>query len=93
MEAMFETIADEVRDGSPISTWRRTYRTTESRIVGVLEEVTVRHPGVLVGSYPSFAGGVAEVEVVIKSGDPAALAAAAAWIEPALESATAGSSA
>jgi molybdenum cofactor synthesis domain-containing protein len=93
MEAMFETIADEVRDGSPIGTWRRTYRTTESRIVGVLEEVTVRHPGVLVGSYPSFAGGVAEVEVVIKSGDPAALAAAAAWIEPALESATAGSSA
>jgi molybdenum cofactor synthesis domain-containing protein len=88
MEAMFETIADEVRDGSPIGTWRRTYRTTESRIVEVLEEATDRHPDVLVGSYPSFAGGVAEVEVVIKSGDPAALAAAAAWLEPALASAT-----
>jgi molybdenum cofactor synthesis domain-containing protein len=89
MEAMFETIADEVRDGAPIGTWRRTYRTTESRIVRVLEEVTVRHPGVLVGSYPSFADGVAEVEVVIKSGDPVALAEATAWIEPALESAVA----
>jgi molybdenum cofactor synthesis domain-containing protein len=88
MEAMFETIADEVRDGAPIGTWRRTYRTTESRIVEVLEEVTALHPDVLVGSYPSFAGGVAEVEVVIKSGDPAALAAAAAWLEPALASAT-----
>jgi len=88
MEAMFETIADEVRDGAPIGTWRRTYRTTESRIVEVLEEVTARHPDVLVGSYPSFAGGVAEVEVVIKSGDPAALAAATAWLEPALASAT-----
>jgi molybdenum cofactor synthesis domain-containing protein len=88
MEAMFETIADEVRDGAPIGTWRRTYRTTESRIVEVLEEATHRHPDVLVGSYPSFAGGVAEVEVVIKSGDPAALAAAAAWLEPALASAT-----
>jgi molybdenum cofactor synthesis domain-containing protein len=89
MEPMFETIADEVRDGAPIGTWRRTFRTTESRIVGVLEAVTVRHPGVLVGSYPSFAGGVAEVEVVIKSGDPEALAEATAWIEPALESAVA----
>ena len=59
MEAMFETIAEEMRGGAPIATWRRTYRTTESRIVDVLEEVTARHPGVLVGSYPSFAGGVA----------------------------------
>jgi molybdenum cofactor synthesis domain-containing protein len=92
MEAMFDTIADEVRDGAPIGTWRRTYRTTESRIVDVLVEMTARHPGVLVGSYPTFAGGVAEVEVVVKSGDPGALAAAAAWIEPALERATATSS-
>ncbi len=90
MEAMFETIADEVRGGAPIATWRRTYRTTESRIVDVLEEVTARHPGVRVGSYPSFAGGVAEVEIVIKSGDPGALAAATAWIEPALERAASG---
>ncbi len=88
MEAMFETIAEELRGGAPIATWRRRYRTTESRIVDVLEEMTARHPGVLVGSYPSFTGGVAEVEVVMKSGDPAALAAATAWIEPALESAT-----
>jgi len=92
MEAMFDTIADEVRDGAPIGTWRRTYPTTESRIVGVLEEMTALHPGVLVGSYPSFAGGLAEVEVVVKSGDPAALAAAAAWIEPALERAAGTSS-
>ena len=90
MEAMFETIAEEMPGGAPIATWRRTYRTTESRIVDVLEEVTARHPGVLVGSYPSFAGGVAEVEIVIKSGDPGALAAATAWIEPALERATSG---
>jgi molybdopterin-biosynthesis enzyme MoeA-like protein len=79
-----------MRGGAPIASWRRTYRTTESRIVDVLEEVTVRHPGVLVGSYPSFTGGAAEVEVVIKSGDPGALAAATAWIEPALERATSG---
>jgi molybdenum cofactor synthesis domain-containing protein len=92
MEPMFDTIAGEVRSGAPIGTWRRTYRTTESRIVHVLEEMIASHPGVLVGSYPSFAGGVAEVEVVVKSGDPGALAAAAAWIEPELERAAGTSS-
>ena len=45
MEAMFETFADEMRGGQPIGSWRRTYRTTEGRIVAVLEEVTVRIPG------------------------------------------------
>jgi nicotinamide-nucleotide amidase len=84
MEAMFETIAGEIRSGAPIGSWRRTYRTTESRIARVLEQVVTLHPAVLVGSYPSFAGGVAEVEVVVKSSDPEALAAAAAWLEAAL---------
>ena len=91
MEAMFETIADELRGGSPISTWRRTYRTTEARIVGVLQEMAALHPDVAVGSYPSFDRGVSEVEVVVKSADREALAAAAAWIEPALERATSAS--
>jgi len=85
MEAMFETIAEDVRGGAPIVSWRRTYRTTESRIAGVLVEMAERHPSVLVGSYPSFVGGRGEVEIVVKSGDPEALAAAAAWIEPALD--------
>jgi molybdenum cofactor synthesis domain-containing protein len=88
MEAMFETIADEVRGGAPIATWRRTYLTTEARIAAVLEEMTARHPEVVVGSYPSFDLGVSEVEVVVKSGDRDALAVAAAWLEPALDRAT-----
>jgi molybdenum cofactor synthesis domain-containing protein len=87
MEAMFETIADELRAGAPIEGWRRRYRTTESAIVGVLQATGDRHPGVLVGSYPSFEGGIAEVEVVLKSADSSALAAAVAWIEPELEEA------
>jgi molybdenum cofactor synthesis domain-containing protein len=88
MEAMFETIADELRAGAPIEGWRRRYRTTESAIVGVLQATGDRHPGVLVGSYPSFEGGIAEVEVVLKSADSSALAAAVAWIEPELDEAT-----
>jgi molybdenum cofactor synthesis domain-containing protein len=88
MEAMFETLADEVRSGAPIGCWRRTYRTTESRIVDVLEAMEERHPGVLVGSYPAFYADRSEVEVVVKSADADLLAAAVAWIEPALEEAT-----
>ena len=48
-----------------------------------------RYPGVLVGSYPKFHVDGATVEVVVKSSDPAALEAAVAWIEQALEEATA----
>ena len=88
MEAMFETVAGELATGSPIAAWRRRYRTTESTIVTVLEAMGDRHPGVLVGSYPTFSPDGPEVEVVVKSADAAALADAAAWIEPALEEAT-----
>ena len=53
MEAMFETVAAELGGGSPIGSWRRTYRTTESRIVAVLEAGGERYPAVKVGSYPA----------------------------------------
>jgi molybdenum cofactor synthesis domain-containing protein len=88
MRAMFDTVAGELATGSPIASWRRVYRTTESRIVGVLQAMEERHPEVLVGSYPSFESTGPEVEVVVKSSDPAVLAAAASWIEIALEEAT-----
>jgi molybdenum cofactor synthesis domain-containing protein len=89
MEAMFDSIADELRTERPIVSWRRTYRTTESRIASVLEETCERHPQVAVGSYPSFREHGSEVEVVVKSTDPEALEAATAWLEPALERAIA----
>jgi nicotinamide-nucleotide amidase len=89
MEAMFETVAAELGGGSPIGSWRRTYRTTESRIVAVLETGGERHPTVKVGSYPSFGAEGSAVEVVLKSSDPEALAAATAWFEQALDDLTA----
>jgi molybdenum cofactor synthesis domain-containing protein len=89
MEAMYLSIEPELAGDAPIHAWRRTYRTTESRIVGILREMEARHPGVVVGSYPSFGSDGSRVEVVVKSADAAALAAAAAWIEPALAAATA----
>jgi nicotinamide-nucleotide amidase len=87
MEAMFGTVADELSTESPIVSWRRTYRTAESRIVGVLEAAGEQHPQVLVGSYPAFGPGGSEVEVVVKSSDPAVLAAAVTWIEAGLDAA------
>ena len=88
MQAMFETISDELATGSPIGSWRRRYQTTESRIVSVLQAMAERHPSVLVGSYPSFGATGPEVEVVVKSSDADELAAATAWLAPALEDAT-----
>jgi nicotinamide-nucleotide amidase len=88
MEAMFATVEEELRRPQPIRSWRRRYRTRESTIVGVLEAMGERHPGVLVGSYPTFGEDGAEVEVVVKSSDPEAFVAASTWIEAALDDAT-----
>jgi len=84
METMFVAVAAELGGSDPIGSWRRTYRTTESRIVGVLEAGIERYPGVRVGSYPSFGVEGSKVEVVLKSSDPEALAAAADWFGRAL---------
>jgi molybdenum cofactor synthesis domain-containing protein len=84
MEAMFDTFADELA-GTPIASWRRTYLTIESRIASALEQAVARYPGVLVGSYPRFEPGGSEVDVVLKSRDPGALAAAAGFLETELD--------
>ncbi|MBA3366631.1 MAG: competence/damage-inducible protein A [Actinobacteria bacterium] len=91
MEAMFGLVEPELGRAEPITSWRRIYRTTESRIVRVLQAMGERHPGVLVGSYPSFSPDGSQVEVVVKSNDPAALATATAWIEAELDEVTRGS--
>jgi molybdenum cofactor synthesis domain-containing protein len=87
MEAMYERIEPDLAAERPIGSWRRTYRTRESTIVGVLVESARLHPGVLVGSYPRFVATGPEVDVVLKSSDPDALRAAVAWIEQALDDA------
>lgn len=83
MEAMFESIAEELRQGPPIAAWRRTYRTRESILAPILVELGERHPTVLVGSYPAFHTHGPEVEVVVKASDPRELAAAVSWFQDA----------
>jgi molybdenum cofactor synthesis domain-containing protein len=89
MQAMFEAVCDRFR-GEPIGVWRQSYRTGEGQIVWVLEEATRSHPLVTVGSYPRFHADGPEVDVVLKSLDPVALAAAVAFVEGALEAALLG---
>jgi molybdenum cofactor synthesis domain-containing protein len=85
MEAMFDAVADEFRRGEPIGSWRRTYRTRESTIASLLAETAERWPAVIVGSYPAFMLDGPQVEVVVKSSDADALAAASAWLASAIE--------
>jgi molybdenum cofactor synthesis domain-containing protein len=88
MEAMFEAYAGELAGERPIASWRRVVETRESEIVHLLASATTRWPSVSLGSYPRFDASGPEVEVVLKSADPKALAEAVAWLEPALEAAT-----
>jgi molybdenum cofactor synthesis domain-containing protein len=85
MEAMFDAVAEEFRRGAPIGSWRQTYRTRESRIASLLAEAGERWPAVIVGSYPAFMLDGPQVEVVVKSSDADALAAASAWLASAIE--------
>jgi nicotinamide-nucleotide amidase len=85
MEAMFASVEEEFRRGSPIGAWRRVYRTYESVIASALAEADERWPCVMVGSYPSFGAGGFTVEVVLKSSDAEALEAASAWLASAIE--------
>jgi molybdenum cofactor synthesis domain-containing protein len=80
MEAIFDSVAGRFR-GEPIGTWRRSYRTGEGQIVDVLEEATLLHPAVTVGSYPRFLADGPEVEIVLKSPNSSELARAVEWIE------------
>jgi len=80
MQAMFDRYASELAGDAPIESWRQTYATRESTIAPVLEEATWRWPAVSVGSYPSFDPGGPQVEVVLKSADSEALAAAKSWL-------------
>jgi molybdenum cofactor synthesis domain-containing protein len=85
MKAMFDRYADELRADRPIGSWRRRYQTRESIITPALVEATGRWPAVVVGSYPHFEDTGPEVEVVLKSSDSDALAAARSWLEAELD--------
>jgi molybdenum cofactor synthesis domain-containing protein len=81
MEAMFLHYAEEFRTAAPIEVWRRRERTRESLLADALVHATETWPAVSVGSYPYFTDMGPEVEVVLKSSDPAQLQAAVAFMD------------
>jgi molybdenum cofactor synthesis domain-containing protein len=86
MKLMFDHYADELRGPGRIGSWRRHLTGMSERdIVHVLVEATERWPGVLVGSYPQFTPNGPEVDVVLKSSDPAALEEAVAFMGATLD--------
>jgi molybdenum cofactor synthesis domain-containing protein len=85
MREMFDAVAERFR-GTPIVSRRRTVQATEGQLVGLLEKATADHPAVTVGSYPQFGAAGPEVEIVLKSADPAALEAASLSLGAALDS-------
>ena len=74
--------ADRRRGAAPTARARATSSTCSPG-------ATVRWPQVRIGSYPRFLPDGPEVEIVLKSANPKTLAEAVAWLEPALEEATA----
>jgi molybdenum cofactor synthesis domain-containing protein len=85
MRAMFDSVADRFRRGSPIASWRRRLRARESELAALLAEAGERWPGLRVGSYPSFDPPHPTVEVVLKSRDEQTLADAASWLDERLD--------
>ena len=86
MEAMFASIEEEFRHGSPIESWRRVYRTYESVIVADARR-DAASAGRASSSAPTRASAPAasRSRSSLKSSDVAALAAASAWLESAIE--------
>src|SRR4051812_5500777 len=83
MRACFDAIAERFA-GAPIRSARLAFAGRESDIVGALQACEERFPAVSLGSYPSFEGGQARVELVLKSPDAALLEEARAWLEEAV---------
>jgi molybdenum cofactor synthesis domain-containing protein len=81
--AIFDAAASEL-PLQEIHAWSRTYPTAEHRIAHVLDALVAAHPGVTLGSYPSYAGGHV-VRVELRTREPEPLRAAADWLERAME--------
>jgi nicotinamide-nucleotide amidase len=84
MRACFESISARFR-GDPIQQARLRYALVESDLVSALVAFSARFGDISLGSYPSFDDGAREVELVLKSRDPARLRDAVSWLEEAID--------
>jgi molybdenum cofactor synthesis domain-containing protein len=89
MQAMMEAIASSLARGVPMQSRAVTVLGGEGDIAGPLGEIQSRHPAVIIGSYPFEGQSGFCANLVLRSRDDAALAAALSEVETMAETLTA----
>ncbi|HEX9946443.1 MAG TPA: molybdopterin-binding protein [Allosphingosinicella sp.] len=84
---MLEALSGTIEGGRPLLSATIGCWTPESEVASLLAEVERGHPGCQIGSYPFFREGRVGANFVIRSTDPAALAACEANLAARLEEA------
>jgi molybdenum cofactor synthesis domain-containing protein len=77
MQAMFIEFCHRLVGGAPMLSRSITAHALEGTLASPLASVQARHPGAAIGSYPFVRDGRVGTVLVVRSSDPAALAAAA----------------
>jgi molybdenum cofactor synthesis domain-containing protein len=80
MQAMFETLEDQLQAGAPIRSRTVTAPLGESRLAEGLTNVQRRFPGIGIGSYPFARDGRVAVSIVLRGTDETMLDGAAAEV-------------
>ena len=80
MQAMLQELAPRLSHGAPMRSAAVTIRAGEGDIAAGLAAIQKAHPTVVIGSYPFQANDGFAAEIVLRSRDEAALAAAAAEV-------------
>jgi molybdenum cofactor synthesis domain-containing protein len=82
---MLEALSGKIEGGKPLLSRTIGSWTPESEVAGLLAETERAHPGCQIGSYPFFREGRVGANFVIRSTDPARLAACESALAAALE--------
>lgn len=80
MQAMFESLQDQLQDGAPIRSRSVTAPLGESRLAESLADIQRRYPDVGIGSYPFVRASRVAVSIVLRGTDEARLDGAAAEV-------------
>ncbi|MGH6989898.1 MAG: competence/damage-inducible protein A [Stellaceae bacterium] len=80
MQGMFDAILHELNGGPPIVSRTVNCRLPEGTIAKGLGEIQARYPDLDIGSYPTFARGAPETNLVLRGLDPSRLDAATAEV-------------
>jgi molybdenum cofactor synthesis domain-containing protein len=80
MQGMFDAILHQLNGGPPILSRTVNCRLPEGTIAKGLGEIQARYPDLDIGSYPTFARGTPETNLVLRGLDPARLDAGTAEV-------------